>query len=221
MEKAILDLSPQPSRGRCQTGRQSLPLAAITDRRNRPRSFLSHAGVRVLAVFMATTMQQLWEIMFHLLMCRAFGARSAAAAGRFEMTPILIKQLLRTKALQTLGLILLTLPWWASGIAKLFDLPSALAEAEHFGLRPTVAVVALTIFVQIAGSLLVVLGRTVWLGAGALGVFTIAATIVAHPFWQVADAIARFHDRNTFLEHIALIGGLILAAVLSERAEPT
>ena len=44
--------------------------------------------------------------------------------------------------------------------------------------------------------------------------FTAAATLIAHPFWQVADPMARFHERNTFLEHVGLIGGLMLAAIL-------
>ncbi len=43
------------------------------------------------------------------------------------------------------------------------------------------------------------------------------ATLIAHPFWVVADPVARFHERNIFLEHAGLIGGLMLAAVLRER----
>lgn len=77
--------------------------------------------------------------------------------------------------------------------------------------------VAATILVQIGGSLLIIVGRQAWLGAGALGVFTAIATLIAHPFWQVADPMARFHDRNTFLEHIGLIGGLMLAAIMRDR----
>jgi uncharacterized membrane protein YphA (DoxX/SURF4 family) len=131
--------------------------------------------------------------------------------------PAPIARLLGTRRFSTLGAALLTLPYWTSGIAKLFDLDGALGEARHFGLEPAALVVGLTIAVQIGGSLLVILRRQAWLGAGALCVFTTAATLIAHPFWQVADPIARFHERNTFLEHVGLIGGLMLAAVLQER----
>ena len=133
------------------------------------------------------------------------------------MAPQPIARLLGAPRFATLAAVLLTLPYWTSGVAKLFDLGGALGEARHFGLEPAALVVALTIAVQIGGSLLVILGRRAWLGAGALGVFTAAATLIAHPFWQVADPMARFHERNTFLEHVGLIGGLMLAAVLQER----
>jgi transmembrane protein len=115
-------------------------------------------------------------------------------------TPAPIARLLGDRRFAVLAATLLTLPYWTSGIAKLFDLGGALGEARHFGLEPAALVVALSIAVQIGGSLLVILGRKAWLGAGALGVFTAAATLIAHPFWQVADPIARFHERNTFLE---------------------
>lgn len=133
------------------------------------------------------------------------------------MTPAPIARLLEDNRFGVFAAALLTLPYWTSGIAKLTDLSAALNEAQHFGLEPAALTVALTIFIQIGGSLLIILGRKAWLGAGALGVFTAIATVIAHPFWQVTDPLARFHERNTFLEHAGLIGGLMLAAILRER----
>jgi len=133
------------------------------------------------------------------------------------MTPAPIARLIGDHRFAALAAALLTLPYWTSGIAKLFDLGGALGEARHFGLEPAALVVGLTILVQIGGSLLIIIGWQAWLGAAALGVFTAAATLIAHPFWQVADPMARFHERNTFLEHVGLIGGLMLAAILQER----
>ena len=132
-------------------------------------------------------------------------------------TPAPIARLLEDNRFAILAATLLTLPYWTSGIAKLTDLPGALGEARHFGLEPAMLTVAATILVQIGGSLLIIVGRQAWLGAGALGVFTAIATLIAHPFWQVADPMTRFHERNTFLEHIGLIGGLMLAAILRDR----
>lgn len=131
--------------------------------------------------------------------------------------PAPIARLLGDTRFAVLAATLLTLPYWTSGIAKLLDLPGALGEARHFGLEPAILTVAATILVQIGGSLLIILGRQAWLGAGALGVFTAIATWIAHPFWQVDDPMARFHERNTFLEHVGLIGGLMLAAILRTR----
>ncbi|SNS31544.1 DoxX protein [Sphingomonas laterariae] len=135
------------------------------------------------------------------------------------MTPQSIARLLQERRFATGAIALLTLPYWSSGLAKLADLPGALGEARHFGLEPGWLVVAATILVQIGGSALLLLRRSGWLGAGALGVFTAAATLIAHPFWRIADPVARFHERNIFIEHAGLIGGLMLAAILAERRE--
>lgn len=132
-------------------------------------------------------------------------------------TPAPIAALLRAPAFGVLARAILTLPYWWSGVAKLADLHGALAEASHFGLKPAWLVVAATVLVQLGGSLLLILGRIGWLAAGALGVFTASATLIAHPYWTVTDPIERFHALNTFLEHIGLIGGFMLAAILVER----
>lgn len=131
--------------------------------------------------------------------------------------PTPISFLLESPLLNLVGRILLTLPFWTSGIAKLLDLDGAVAEAAHFGLEPVWLTVIATLVVQLGGSAAVITGRFAWLGAGALGVFTAAATLIAHPFWEIADPMARFHERNTFLEHAGLIGGLVLAAVLTHK----
>ncbi|CAN5194127.1 DoxX family protein [soil metagenome] len=132
-------------------------------------------------------------------------------------TPAPIATLLKAPALSILARVLLTLPYWWSGLSKIADLSGALGEAAHFGLKPAWLVVAATVLVQFGGSAAVIFGRATWLGAGALGVFTALATLIAHPFWTVADPMERFHALNTFLEHIGLIGGFMLAAILVER----
>ncbi len=132
-------------------------------------------------------------------------------------TPAPIATLLESPTLNIAGRILLTLPFWSSGIAKLLDIDGALAEAAHFGLQPAWVMVIATLMVQLGGSAALITGQFAWVGAGALGVFTALATLIAHPFWTVADPMARFHDRNTFLEHVGLVGGLILAAILTHR----
>ncbi len=132
-------------------------------------------------------------------------------------TPATIAALLRAPAFGPVARTILTLPYWFAGLYKLIHLPDALAEAAHFGLKPAGLIVAATIAVQIGGSALLILGRIGWLAAGALGVFTALATLIAHPYWTVADPMERFHAMNTFLEHIGLIGGFMVAAALVEK----
>ena len=133
------------------------------------------------------------------------------------MAPRPIARLLTDERFAILAVVLLTLPYWLGGVGKLLNLGGALGEARHFGLEPAAVVVALTILVEIGGSAMVILGRGAWVGAGALGTFTALASLIAHPFWRIADPLLRFHERNTFLEHVGLIGGLMLAAILRSR----
>jgi uncharacterized membrane protein YphA (DoxX/SURF4 family) len=109
----------------------------------------------------------------------------------------------------------LTSAFLLGGIEKLSDFTAAVAEQEHFGFHPGWAWAATAIIVELGGSLLVISGRYVWLGAGALGVLTAIATWAASPFWTMAGH-ARFMAVNTFFEHLGLIAGFVLAAILAE-----
>jgi uncharacterized membrane protein YphA (DoxX/SURF4 family) len=132
-------------------------------------------------------------------------------------SPKPIAALLGAPAFGPVARAVLTTPYWFAGLYKLTHLSDALGEAAHFGLRPAGLVVAATIVVQLGGSLLLIFGRLGWLAAGALGVFTALATLIAHPYWTVADPLERFHAMNTFLEHVGLIGGLMVAAALIQK----
>lgn len=109
----------------------------------------------------------------------------------------------------------LCLAYAYSGVAKLFDFQSAMAEQAHFGLSPPALFAGLTIAVQLGGCVLVlfVRGRLAALGAVALAGFTLAATLVGHPFWG-ETGMQRFADLNAFLEHFGLIGGFALIALI-------
>ncbi|MDR3509151.1 MAG: DoxX family protein [Caulobacteraceae bacterium] len=99
---------------------------------------------------------------------------------------------------------------------KIADFPSAIAEQAHFGLHPPALWAVLTILVEMIGPALIISGRFVWLGTGMLGVFTGLAAIVATPFWSMTGQ-ARFAATNAFFEHIGLIAGFVLAALIAEH----
>jgi transmembrane protein len=125
----------------------------------------------------------------------------------------LISLFLRAPASVALARIVLCLPFWWSGLTKLLDFSGGTAEMTALGLEPAWLFNALTIVVQLGGSLLVILNRWTWLGAGALGVFTALATLVAHQFWTL-DGVERARELNTFLEHLAIIAGFVLVAMI-------
>lgn len=102
------------------------------------------------------------------------------------------------------------------GIVKASDWPAAVAEQAHFGMHPPALWAALTIAVEIVGPLLILSGRFVWLGAGMLGVFTLFAAFTANAFWAMPAGQDRFMATNAFFEHLGLIGGFVLAALVAE-----
>ena len=125
----------------------------------------------------------------------------------------LVGLFLLAPATATAARTVLCLPFWWSGMSKLLDFSGGTAEMAALGLEPAWLFNALTILVQLGGSLLVILNRWTWLGAGALGVFTALATVMAHRFWTL-DGIERVRELNTFLEHLAIIAGFVLVAIL-------
>jgi uncharacterized membrane protein YphA (DoxX/SURF4 family) len=98
------------------------------------------------------------------------------------------------------------------GITKLSDFTAAIAEQEHFGLHPGWLWATLAASVELGGSLLVISGRFVWLGAGGLGVLTAVAMLAANDFWTMAGR-ERFMELNAFFEHFGLIAGLVLVSM--------
>jgi uncharacterized membrane protein YphA (DoxX/SURF4 family) len=104
------------------------------------------------------------------------------------------------------------------GLTKLLDFHAAVAEQEHFGLTPAPLWAAFAIATEIVGPILIISGRFVWLAAGALGVLTAIATYVANDFWNMKGA-ARIMAANTFFEHIGLIAGFVMAALIAEHAK--
>ncbi|MDB5370353.1 MAG: DoxX family protein [Roseomonas sp.] len=128
----------------------------------------------------------------------------------------MIRTILANSVVDILARILLTFPFWGSGLAKLIDFRGGMAEMAMFGLHPPALFNAATIIVQLAGSALIIANRAVWLGAGALGVFTALTIGVVHHFWWLEGerGIAAFH---TAAEHIGMIGALVLVAILAER----
>ncbi len=117
-----------------------------------------------------------------------------------------------------LARVALTSAYLVGGITKLFHFAGAVAEQAHFGILPPAFFAVLTILVELIGSALVISGKWLWLGAGALAVFTAVATLIAHPFWNLAGQ-ERFLATNTFFEHCGLIGGFVIAALLTAREQ--
>ena len=72
--------------------------------------------------------------------------------------------------------------------------------------------------VQVAGGMLLAVGKARRLSALALIGSTVATTYAGHRFWTVDDPEERARQQGNFLKNLGLIGGLILEVVDTEGA---
>lgn len=135
---------------------------------------------------------------------------------QFLDNPRFVDAILAWPASAFVARLALVSPYLIGGVTKLGDWPGAVAEQAHFGVQPATLFAALTIAVELIGPMLILAGRFVWLGAGMLGVFTILAAWLANPFWTMQGA-GRFAATNAFFEHLGLVGGFVLAAMLFRK----
>ena len=136
------------------------------------------------------------------------------------MIMTLINKALDSKALSLIGRVLLC----SAFLQSLYDKANfqhAMGEMAHFNLQPAAVFAAATIAVQLIGMILIIWGRYAWFGAGALGIFTALTLPIAHNFWDLTGP-ERMNQVFFFYEHVSVIGGLILAAILCRReGKPT
>ncbi|WP_377831232.1 DoxX family protein (plasmid) [Bradyrhizobium lupini] len=133
-------------------------------------------------------------------------------------TPRWVATVLSWSWLAAAARIALVSAFLIGGVQKALDFSGAVAEQAHFGLQPAWLWATAAIIVELGGSVLVILGRWVWLGAGGLGVLTAVAMLTANAFWAMTGH-DRFMATNAFFEHLGLIAGLVLAAMLSLRSK--
>jgi transmembrane protein len=130
------------------------------------------------------------------------------------MTPKLIDEILKSDWLWHGSRLTVTFMYWYAGIGFALDFQGAQQAMASAGIQPLWAVAALTILVEIGGSLLIIMDRMVWLGAGALGVFTVLTIPLVHHFWTMTGMEA-LQARLESEEHLTVIGGLVIVSILS------
>jgi uncharacterized membrane protein YphA (DoxX/SURF4 family) len=117
-------------------------------------------------------------------------------------------------ALDYVARFALASPFLMSGVVKFLDFTGTMNEAAGLGLMPAGPFAAAVIVTQLGGSLLFLTPRYCWLRAGILVGFTVLATLLAHPFWAF-EGPDRGRQTATFFEHVAIVGGLAVAALFA------
>lgn len=129
------------------------------------------------------------------------GARSASPAG--------FDHVVRSAGRVMVGALFL----WA-GIDKVQGWDGALQEVAAGGLPAPVPVLVLTILLQVAAGAAIVAGRLLRPACWALAGFTALATVLYHGYWHAAGA-ARHAELITFMEHVCIVGGLLVVSTLA------
>jgi uncharacterized membrane protein YphA (DoxX/SURF4 family) len=118
---------------------------------------------------------------------------------------------LATPAVRWVALLGLCAAYLQGGIVKLANINGAVAEMNHFGVSPAVPFAIAVIALELVASVAILSGYGRWLGALALGAFTVAASFMANRYWELGPA-KRFAAENAFYEHVGLAGGFLLVA---------
>jgi putative oxidoreductase len=109
--------------------------------------------------------------------------------------------------------VLLSSPFLYSGVDKCRRWSAAQREVAASGLPWPTLIHLVTVVVQLAGGLSLLLGIEAQLGALLLSLFLIPVTVMYHPFWKRsgADFVT---EADHFLSNLAIIGGLLLIVAL-------
>jgi uncharacterized membrane protein YphA (DoxX/SURF4 family) len=112
------------------------------------------------------------------------------------------------------GRLMLAAVFLYSGQDKLRHWRASIAEVAALGMPMPALFAAATMATQIAGGISVGLGIATAAGAALLAGFTIAATLLGHRFWLL-HGVAAEREFTTSLEHLAIVGGLIVVGVVA------
>lgn len=106
------------------------------------------------------------------------------------------------------GRILLSLIFLLSGVSKIMDWHGTMQFMASKGMPLVPFFLAGAVFIEIFGSLAVLLGYKARLGAFLLAIFIIPAAVIFHDFWNVQGA-QHLTEKLMFMKDMAILGGLL------------
>jgi putative oxidoreductase len=120
------------------------------------------------------------------------------------------------RAVRTAGRVLVGVLFLWAGIDKVLGWQGALQEVVAGGLPAPTMMLALTVLLQVAGGAAIITGRLLRPSCWALAGFTLLATVLYHGFWHAAGA-ARHAELISFMEHVCIVGGLLVVSTLATQ----
>lgn len=117
---------------------------------------------------------------------------------------------------RTVGRVMVGVLYLWAGIDKVQGWNGALQEVVAGGLPAPTLMLALTVLLQVAGGAAIIAGRLLRPACWALAGFTALATVLYHGFWHATGA-ARHAELIPFMEHVCIVGGLLVVSTLAPR----
>lgn len=99
--------------------------------------------------------------------------------------------------------------FFISGINKIAGFDAVAGWMASSGLPAAGLMLALTIVLEVAGGLMLILGLQARIAALAIALFLIPVTFLFHAFWS-ADAAGFQNELTQFLKNAAIFGGMLL-----------
>ena len=113
--------------------------------------------------------------------------------------------------LSLVGRLLIAVMFLLAGISKIGAFAGTSGYIASKGLPMPDVVAALTIAIEIGGSLLLILGFCTRWAALALAGFTLRAAVIFHNYWTM-PAAQQTVQQIMFMKNIAIVGGLLTIA---------
>ena len=129
------------------------------------------------------------------------------------MAPNWVNAITDNRLFQILARIILTTPFWGAFIEHGLGFKGWVGTMAHFNLNPPIVFAVFTLATLLVGTITVVFtDKWAWVGAALLGGFTALTIPIAHAFWNMKEPQAHT-EFYTVLEHIAIVGGLMVMAI--------
>lgn len=115
------------------------------------------------------------------------------------------------------GRLLLALMFVLAGFSKLGGIEGTAAYIASAGLPMATALAVIVGLLELVGGIAIMLGYHARWAALALGLFTLAASLLFHNFWSM-PADKAFVQQLMFMKNLSVAGGLFVVAALGAGA---
>jgi putative oxidoreductase len=106
--------------------------------------------------------------------------------------------------------VLIGLIYVLSGWGKVTGIAAFIASLERQGVPAASVLGYLGAITEFFGGLAILLGFGTRWAALAIFIFTIAATLIGHRYWEAVDPALRRTQQTQFLKNLTMMGGMVL-----------